>query len=202
MAAYGKLHPTQLRLLEALVEIEGTWPSLRELGARIGVTSPNTVAHHLQQLQRKGYLIPREDGQFEIVREPVRDVVYVPLFGNAACGREEFFADDNLEERIPLPARTLGITDDCFLVRARGTSMEPKIHDRDLLLVQPRPTAENGQIVVVALEDGVYAKQLALGQQELFLQSFNPAYKPMPVDAGQRLRILGVVRGVLRGGMA
>lgn len=201
MAGFDKLHPTQERLLQALLEVEGARPSLRDLGRQIGIASPNTIAHHLRQLERKGYLIPREDGQFEVVREPVRDVVYLPLYGNAACGPEEFFADDNLEDRVPLPARTLPITPECFLVRARGNSMEPKIHDRDLLLVQPQQAADNGQVVVVALEDGVYAKQLARGHHELFLHSFNPTYKPVPVEAEQQFRVLGIVRSVIRSRM-
>ena len=201
MPDFDKLHPTQERLLQALLEVEGVRPSLRDLGKLIGIASPNTIAHHLRQLERKGYLVPREDGQFEVVRAPVRDVVYLPLYGNAACGRYEFFADDNVEERVPLPARTLGITPNCFLVRARGNSMEPKIHDRDLLLVKPQEAADNGQVVVIALDDGVHAKQLARGQHELFLHSFNPAYKPVPVDAGQQFRVLGLVCGVLRSRM-
>jgi repressor LexA len=201
MTDFGKLHPTQERLLHALLEVEGARPSLRDLGRQIGIASPNTIAHHLRQLEREGYLIPREDGQFEVVRKPVRDVVYVPLYGNAACGRAEFFTDGNLVERVPLPARTLGITSECFLVRARGNSMEPKIHDTDLLLVQPQETADNGQVVVVALEDGVFAKQLARGQHELFLHSFNSAFKPVSVEVGQQFRVLGVVRGVLRSRM-
>jgi repressor LexA len=198
-SGFDKLHPTQERLLQELSDVDGVRPSLRELGRRIGIASPNTVAHHLRQLERKGYLIPRgEEGQFDVVREPVRDVVYIPLYGNAACGREEFFCDGNLEERVPLPARTLGITPECFLVRARGNSMEPSIHDRDLLLVQPQQVAENGQIVVVALEEGVYAKQFARGRHEVFLHSLNSDYKTVPVESGQQFWVLGVVRGVLR----
>lgn len=198
MADFSKLHPTQARLLELLLQVEGARPSLRDLGGRIGIKSPNTIAHHLRQLERKGYLVAREGGEFDVVREPVRDIVYLPLYGNVACGREEFFADDNIEEQVPLPARTLKITPESFLVRARGDSMEPKIHDQDLLLVQPQEAADNGQVVVVALEGGVYAKQLCRGTRDIFLHSFNPAYKPVPIEAEQQFRVLGLVRGVLR----
>ncbi len=197
MPSYGKLHPTQERLLRLLADLGDERPSLRELGRRIGISSPNTIAHHIRQLELKGYLLVNEDG-FEIVEKPVREVVYLPLYGNAACGTEEFFADENVVDRVPLPARTLRLTADDFLVQARGRSMEPKIHDRDLLLVRRTPDADDGRVVVVALEDGVYAKQLIKDPQGIFLNSFNPAYRPMAVRRSQRLRILGTVRGVLR----
>ena len=198
MNDFSSLHPTQERLLNALLECGHVRPPLRTLGKRIGVSSPNTVAYHLKQLERKGYLVPREDGEVELVREPLRDVVYLPLYGNAACGRDAFFADGNVQERIPLPARTLGITAECFLVRARGDSMQPKICDRDLLLVQPVPSVESGQIAVVALDDGVFAKQLLRGRKEIILNSLAPSFAPVVLSPEQHLHILGVVRGVLR----
>ncbi len=201
MESYGRLHPTQARLLALLSEIEGEFPSLRAIGARLGIASPNTIAHHLRQLQAKGYLIPDADGSFRVVKKPVRDVAYVPLYGNAACGREEFFADDNVEEHVPLPARTMGASRDCFLVRARGDSMEPKIHDGDLLLVLKSQTARDGQVVVAALDDGVFAKRLHLMRGSWVMQSLNPNYAPVIVQRTQHFRVLGTVRGILRSGL-
>lgn len=200
-AGRKSLHPTQVRLLQVLGEQEEARPSLRQLAALIGISSPNTIAHHLRQLVRKGHLLPRDDGSYEVVAEPADDVIVLPVYGNAACGNEEFFADGNVEDRIPVPTRVLRAKADYFLVRARGDSMEPAIHDRDLLLVQPAETADTGHTVVVALGDGVFAKQLVHGRQETFLRSLNPAYKPKPVDGGQHFRVLGIVRGVLRSRM-
>ena len=201
MESYGKLHPTQVRLLEVLADLQGEIPSLRILGRAVDIASPNTIAHHLRALQAKGYLIPDPSGTFRVVEKPVRDVVYVPLFGNAACGKDEFFADENVEEHVPLPARTMGATRDCFLVRARGDSMEPKIHDGDLLLVLRAASADDGQVVVAALEDGVFAKRLHRTQSGLVMQSLNPKYTPVVVRRTQRFRVLGTVRGVLRSGL-
>lgn len=198
MSTFGKLHPTQERLLKTLDEYEGEIPSLRQLGALIGIGSANTIAHHLRQLEAKGYLIPLSEGGYRIVKEPGRDVIYVPLYGNAACGTTEFFADENVQERIPLPARTFRIGPDYFLVTAKGKSMEPKIHDGDLLLVQRQNVAEHGQIVVAALDEGVYAKQLLKGEKTVVLNSFNIGFPPVTVDARKQLRILGLVRGVLK----
>lgn len=198
MRTFGKLHPTQERLLKALADYEEETPSLRRLGALIGIQSANTIAHHLRQLEAKGYLIPLSEGGYRIVREPGRDVIYVPLFGNAACGRTEFFADENVQDRIPLPARTFRIGPDYFLVKASGSSMEPKIHDGDLLLVQRLNAAEHGQIVVAALDDGIYAKQLLKGEKAIVLNSFNVSIPPVTVDARKQLHILGLVRGVLK----
>jgi repressor LexA len=200
MESYGKLHPTQARLLKVLADLQGEIPSLRVLGRMLNIASPNTIAHHLRQLEAKGYLIPDASGSFQLIEKPVRDVVYVPLYGNAACGKEEFFAEDNVEEHVPLPARTMRATRDCFLVRARGDSMEPKIHNGDLLLVQRSESADDGQVVVAALEDGIFAKRLHRAQGGWLMQSLNPNYAPVVVRRTQRFRVLGTVRGVLRSG--
>lgn len=198
MSTFGKLHPTQEKLLKALADLEDSRPSLRTLAKKIGIQSPNTIAHHLRQLEKKGYIIPSEDGQIRIDKNPVRDVIYLPLYGNAACGTEEFYADENIEERIPLPARTLRIGSDYFLVRARGDSMEPRIHDGDLLIVYQSQTPEDGQVVVAALDDGVYAKKFLRANDNILLVSFNQNYNPVTVSSQQEFRLLGIVRGVLR----
>lgn len=198
MRDFEKLHPTQERLLKELDKLDGRPFSLRQLGKRIGIDSANTIAHHLKQLISKGYLIPEDDGGFSVEREPVRDVIYLPLYGNAACGREEFFAENNIEERIPLPARTLRIGPDYFLVRARGNSMEPKIHDRDLLLIKSAQDADSGQIVLATLEDGVFAKEIIRDKKQVWLVSFNHKFSPVSVGSGKQFRILGQVKGVLR----
>lgn len=198
MDTFGKLHPTQERLLKVMAQFEGRPLSLRKLGERIGIASANTIAHHLKQLVAKGYLIPEDDGGFQVVKEPIRDVIYLPLYGNAACGRHEFYAEDNIEDRIPMPARTMRVGQDYFLVRAKGDSMEPKIHDRDLLLVQPNEDPDNGQVVVAALGDGIYAKKFVRQNNRILLVSFNHNFNPVPVGANRQFRVLGLVRGVLR----
>jgi repressor LexA len=198
MKEFGKLHPTQERLLRAMAELEGLPLSLRKLGKRIGIDSPNTIAHHLKQLELKGYLVPEDDGNYRVVEEPIRDVVYLPLYGNAACGREEFFAKENVEEMIPLPARTLRITSDFFLVRAKGSSMEPKIHNNDLLLVQSAQTADSGHIVLAVLDEGIFAKKFVRDGKQVWLVSFNHQFNPVSIGSRQQFRILGHVRGVLR----
>jgi len=197
MESYGRLHPTQRRLLETLKKCDGSMPSLRELGRQIGILSPNTIAHHLTQLERKGYLMVNEDGEFRVVDKPLRDVAYLPLYGNAACGTSEFFAEDNVEELVPLPTRTFRIRDNYFLVRARGDSMMPKIHDKDLLIVERTGLVESGQLAVVTLEDGVYAKQVLHSKSTIILNSLNSEkYPPRPVRTNSQFNIIGLIRGI------
>ncbi|SYZ71961.1 putative Transcriptional repressor, LexA family [Candidatus Zixiibacteriota bacterium] len=198
MNTFEKLHPTQERLLKVMAQCEDKPLSLRKLGMKIGISSANTIAHHLKQLVSKGYLIPEDDVGFQVVKNPVKDIVYLPLYGNAACGYQEFYAEDNIEEQIPLPARTMRIGPDYFLVRAKGDSMEPKIHNNDLLIIQPNEDPDNGQVVVAALGDGIYAKKFVRENNQIFLVSFNNKFNPVPVGSNKQFRVLGLVRGVLR----
>jgi repressor LexA len=198
MDSFGKLHPTQERILRALADSQGKIPSLRQLGKIVGIASPNTIAHHLDQLQRKGYLAFHESGDFEVVWQPLKDIAYLPLYGNAACGTEEFFAEENVQDRIPLPTRTFKVGPDYFLVRARGDSMEPRIHDGDLLLAQPKSAIMEGTVMIVAAADGIYAKRVFTGASGLILQSYNPRYPPRVLADADQACPIGIVRGVLR----
>ena len=197
MHSYGKLHPTQLKLLRVLSALSAPMPSLRHLAKRIGISSPNTVAHHLEQLQRKGYLVSHEDGDFQVNDHPLRDIAYLPFYGNAACGRKEFFGEENILEHVPVPVRTFKVGPDYFLVRAHGDSMEPRIHDGDLLIVQPQQAIVSGAIMVVAVDDGVFAKRVVITSRGMLLQSLNPQYEPRIVTAKAQGRLIGQVRAVI-----
>lgn len=201
METYGKLHPTQAKLLQILSEVSGPLPSLRHLAKRIDIASPNTIAHHLEQLRRKGYLVFHPGGGFEVNEHPLRDIVYLPLYGNAACGTQEFFSEENIEEHVPVPARTFRVGQDYFLVRARGDSMEPRIHNDDLLVVQPQVDIASGAIMVVSVDDGVFAKRVFRSEQAIVLQSLNPKYEPRVLGVESDGHVIGLVRAVIHQGM-
>ncbi len=136
-----KLHPTQEKIIAFINKNGGNIENLplRDIGESIGVgRQPQVIAHHIQQLEKKGYLRrdPANKNRITTLEAPITEVAYIDLYGMAQCGPDGFFAEDCVLDRIPLPTRTFGISDPrkYFLVTARGKSMEPMIREGDLVL--------------------------------------------------------------------
>ncbi|WDA46792.1 LexA family protein [Fusobacterium nucleatum] len=79
-----------------------------------------------------------------------------------------------------------------------GDSMEPKINDGDLLLVQDTPQLDSGEIGVFLLNEKVYCKRFHYNPitKELVLKSLNTNYKPMYISRDDDFRIIGKVVGI------
>lgn len=193
---WDSLHPKQQRLYELLLDGDETL-TLDVMRDELGVSSINTVVHHLKQLEKKGYIRRYgESGRIEVLPAPVRDIIYLNLYGTVRCGPEGFFNDDNVIERIPFPAKKLRVNPDSFLVEARGDSMEPLIHDKDLVLVDRMP-ADSGDTAVVVYDGGAVLKKLYKERGRVILQSLNSKYKSIIVNPGE-VNSVGIVRGVVR----
>lgn len=198
LKGWENLHPKQQQLYRFLVELKGEdAPTLDDMREELGVSSINTVVHHLGQLEKKGYVRRNGDyGQLEVLLAPVEDIVYLSLYGTAGCSPTGFFNDDNVVDRIPFPARQLRVNADSFLIEARGDSMEPLIYDKDLVLVNRTP-ATSGDTTLVVHDDEAKLKKFYKERGRVVLQSLNPKYKPMVVEP-QNVRPVGVVSGVVR----
>lgn len=195
---WDSLHPKQQKLYELLLEHKGdgalTLDGMRE---ELKASSLNTVVHHLKQLEKKGYIRRNGGGgQIETLPAPVRDIVYLNLYGTVGCSPTGFFNEDNVKESIPFPAKKMRVNPNSFLVEARGDSMEPLIHDKDLVLVDRTPVS-SGDTAVVVHKSEAKLKKLFKERGHIVLQSLNSKYQPEVVDPDD-IRAVGVVRGVVR----
>jgi repressor LexA len=181
-------------------------PSVREIGAAVGLTSPSTVHSHLNTLQKLGYLRrdptkPRaievrwEAGSGAIVDR--RPVCHVPLVGDVAAGTG-VLAKENVEEVMPLPADLTG-DGELFMLRVRGESMiDAGILDGDLVVARVQNTADNGDIVVAGIgEDEATVKTFRAEGTEVVLIPSNPTMEPMRFPAGD-VAVFGKVVTVMR----
>jgi repressor LexA len=92
----------------------------------------------------------------------------------------------------------LGVGNGSFLLRVRGSSMiEDHICDGDLVLVESRTTARDGETVVAVVNEEVTLKRLQRDRDRVRLEPANGALQPMVFPAGD-VQIRGVVRGVIR----
>ena len=135
-----------LDYLEGYIGEKGYAPTLEEIGREFGLTSLATVHKHLTNLEAKGSIRrrPGHSRALEVLREPrPADAVELPLLGEAAAGRPiEAMLH---EESIAVPS-SMARREGTFALRVRGDSMrDDGILDGDIVVVESRPAADNGQ---------------------------------------------------------
>ena len=183
----------------------GYSPSLEEIGAHFGLSSVATVHKHVQHLVEKGFLQKAWNRSRSV--EPVPDaadelseLVSLPILGTVAAGRPiEAIEDDGATERVAVPPEMAGRPGETYLLRVRGDSMiDEQIRDGDLVVVESRKQARNGD-TVVALVGGSDAtlKRFYRKGDRIRLVPANASMQPLEVHASE-VEIRGVLRGLLR----
>lgn len=171
------------------IQENGYSPSVREIGAAVGLRSTASVSYHLQALQEKGLLqAPGAKGRKRALVTGVRPG-QIPVVGVVTAGIP-ILAVENQEGTIPWKEPG------CFALRVRGDSMiNAGILSGDKVVVRPQQTANDGQIVVARIEDEATVKRLRRRNGEIWLMPENDSYEPID---GTNAEIIGVVRGVIR----
>jgi repressor LexA len=175
-------------------------PSVREIGERVGLSSSSTVQSHLKTLERHGLLKrdptkPRALVPARMDHEPpVVASVTLPVVGRVAAG-VPITATENLEDHFVLPA-AWAPRNGGFVLRVKGDSMiDAAILDGDLIVVEPRPTAQNGEIVVAMIDGEATVKRFYREAGRIRLQPENAAMAPIYADD---VTIVGRVEAVIR----
>ena len=119
------------------------------------------------------------------------DYVWLPLYGEIPCGDLSQVEQEHIIEHLPFPKRLIGSAQ--FVLRARGDSMEPSIHDGDLLLVEKGNRWENKDIVIAWIDGEVTCKRLQMNHSPALLVPDNRDYKVIAVS--DETLILGRVVG-------
>lgn len=168
----------------------GFAPSIREIGAAVGLQSTASVSYHLRQLQAKGLLMgPAAKGAKRAVVSAVRPG-HIPVVGVVTAG-VPILAVENQEGTMAWESDA-----DCFALRVRGDSMiGAGILSGDKVVVRPQQNADHGQIVVALIEDEATVKRLFKKDGEVWLMPENDAYEPID---GRNAQLLGIVKAVVR----
>ncbi len=179
-----------LDYVNQFVQEKGYAPSVREIGAAVGLRSTASVSYHLQQLQNKGLLLsPESKGRKRAIVTSVRPG-QIPVIGVVTAGLP-ILAVENQEGTLAWDGDP-----SCFALRVRGESMlGAGILDGDKVVVRPQTTAEDGQIVVALLDDEATVKRLCRKDGKVWLLPENPAFDPID---GSNAQILGLVKAVFR----
>ena len=179
-----------LEFVNQFIQENGFAPSVREIGAAVGLRSTASVSYHLSQLQEKGLLqSPGAKGRKRSIVTAQRPG-QIPVVGVVTAGMP-ILAVENQEGTMAWEGDPK-----CFALRVRGDSMvNAGILDGDKVVVRPQSTADDGQIVVARIGDEATVKRLSRRNGEVWLLPENEAYEPID---GSEAELIGLVKAVVR----
>ena len=190
-----------LDFIRRKLDSDGVAPTLQEIADEFRFASTASAQKHVGLLEKKGFVRREKHQKRGLIlgdSSPRGGAgeARLPLLGAVAAGAPiESIADP---EPISVPSDLLG-PGDHFVLRVRGDSMvEEGIHDGDFVIVHSTSEAADGDVVVALLEGEVTLKRLYRERDRTVrLQPANAALPPLIV-AANRLKIQGVVVGLLR----
>ena len=202
----AKLTAKQQKIYDFILQFtsdHGYPPSVREIGAAVGLKSPSTVHFHMKGLEEAGVIVKAEGKTRAISLPgvpvgPVAEEVdakadRVPVVGSVAAG-SPILAQECIEDYLTFD--TQGVEGEHFALRVRGESMlNAGILPDDLVVVHRQQDARNGEIVVALFEDEATVKTLWRKDGHTLLLPENPAYQPID---GDHAEIIGKVVAVVR----
>lgn len=107
-------------------------------------------------------------------------------------------SNDFSEEYQSLDERFIKNKVSTFFFEAVGSSMEPLIFERDVLIVDRSIEERNNKVVVVALDGELICKRIIKGHNSFILRSENSNCKDIVVALDRDLIVWGVVTGIAR----
>lgn len=190
-----------LDFIRQYIQTTGSAPTLRKIGDAIGVSSLATVHEHLEALAEKG-LIKRKSGKSRSIelREGEENFLHesfqAPILGYIAAGQPiQAFTDPNAT--LSIPQSMVSGKKRTYVLQVRGESMiEDGIMDGDHVIVEQTEFADNGQIVVALLDNGMATlKRFFKEATRVRLEPANAKMQPIFV---KNVRIQGKVVGLVR----
>ena len=201
-----KLTSQQEKILNAIkkfVAENGYSPTIRELCELCNLSSTATMFVHLKNLTKKGY-INQTENKFRTIEINVPNefdkkqdnVVSIPLLGKVAAGNP-IEAIENPDNYFSLPKELVPKNHDVFALEVNGESMiNVGIYDGDIVIVERKNDANNGEIVVAMTDENeVTLKRFYKEKDHIRLQPENDTMQPIILN---NCSILGKAVGLYR----
>ena len=197
--------------IASTVRLRGYPPSVREIAKAVDLASTSAVHHHLQALEREGYLergashsrairvtpaaAMRTGMPSSLMPQMSADSRVYPVIGEIAAGGP-IEAYQDVTETLTVPEAVVA-SGDAYVLRVRGDLMiQAHITDGDFVVIRPQQTAHDGDIVVAQVEENaVTLKRFYKEKDRVRLQPANDQYPPQFYDS---VNIQGKLIGVIR----
>jgi repressor LexA len=180
--------------LRERIVTRGYGPTVREIGLRFEIKSPNGVMCHLKALEKKG-MISRESHMSRAIQlsNPPQPMTELPFVGQLTVG--EPFPTSNPDDKLDFSG--LFNSPEMCCVRVKGTGLlQDQIVEGDTLVVHRQPTFRDGDLAVIVYEDGkTGVRRLYQESNRVRLESARKSDAPQFVS---RIVVIGIVVGVIR----
>ena len=203
MEKLTKRQEDTLQFVKEYIVSHGYPPTVREIAEALNVSSPATIQAHLDGLADKGY-IKKGSNKNRTIELMVNNeftnkdeqVIEVPLLGKITAG-SPIEAIENPNNYFSLPSYLISKDREVFTLEVSGESMiNAGIHDGDIIIIERRNTARNGEIIVAMTDENeVTLKTFYKEKNYIRLQPENDTMEPIILD---NVTILGKAIGLYR----
>jgi len=166
------------------LEKDGYAPSVRDICEALGIKSTSSVHEYLRKLDAKGYIKKSSGKSRALIIEnngaaDTRRMKKVPILGRVTAGMP-ILAVENYDGYVDFPATMARDKANLFALRVMGESMiEAGILDGDIVVVESRRYADDGEIVVAMIDDEATVKRYFREENRIRLQPANHTMKPI-----------------------
>jgi len=194
------LTPKQKQIFEYIKKYtkkKGYSPIQKEIGKHFKLAK-STIHQHIGALKEKDYL-NNQTRAIEIIRnKKSAGLINIPLLGTIAAGQPIEAIQE--KETIAVPKNKLPRTGEFYALRVVGNSMiDENINNGDIILVKQQSIAENGQKVVVLIDNHeATLKKFYKERGHIRLQSANKKIEPLIIERDVPITIQGIFIDVIR----
>jgi repressor LexA len=169
-------------------------PSYSQMAELFGLKSKNAVFKLVAKLVESGFVIKDEAGRLM----PGMTFGSIKILGAVEAGFPTP-AEEDLAETMSLDNYLIQNKEATFMLRVSGESMiDAGIQPGDMILVERRTDAKDGDIIVAFIDGGYTVKFLRKRQGKVWLEAANERFSDIVPDDGEELRIMAVVKAVIR----
>ena len=192
-----------LEFITQYVQRNGYAPTLMEIAQGLSVNAASTIHEHVQRLINKGYIkkTPGVERGIEVVSDKIKmtaseTAIELPVLGFIAAGSPlEPHTDPNFY--MSIPSNMINQKRPGYILQVKGNSMiEEGIYDGDFVVVQHQTEAQNGDIVVAILPNGLATlKRIFFEKEHIKLMPANAAMSPIYATS---VKVQGKIVAVFR----
>jgi len=168
------MHTIQQKLLNLLNKgLKVNYNSgLRPLCRLIGIENPQSIKHHLDQLEKKRFIsINKNSGDVSVlnpIKQKFNKIFDLPILGSASCSPEGLFVDENIEGYLKVSQGVIKekTPKGYFAIRAVGNSMNlakdlkgGTIENGDYVIVNSARMPKNGDYVLSIIDEAANIKR-------------------------------------------
>ena len=178
---------------------KGITPSTREIQSHFGFASQTSVMQYIATLQRKGFL-DRHARKARALITPFQKIriTDIPIYGQIPAGMASM-TEQSAEGHVSLDMASVNASQNAstFALRVRGDSMiDAHILDGDLVILEDRKDAQNGDIVAALIDGETTLKRYVVERGRPYLKAENVLYPDL--TPARELRIQGVMISLIR----